>query len=80
MSLDIGSGPGGECADSGLRFLHVADMDEDPVVGPVAFELESESVEAKQASTNEGKKFAGMTGEEEVMYVITGRPGTLEAW
>ena len=41
MSLDIGSGPGGECADSGLRFLHVADMDEDPVVGPVAFELES---------------------------------------
>ena len=58
-----------------MRFLHVADMDEDPVVGPVAFELESESVEAKQASTNEG-----MTGEEEVMYVITGRPGTLEAW
>ena len=37
--------------------------------------LESESLEARQASTNEGKKFAGVTGEEEAMYVITGATG-----
>jgi len=37
--------------------------------------LESESVEARQASTNKEKKSAGVTGEEEAMYVITGATG-----
>src|ERR1700680_313088 len=37
--------------------------------------LETESLEARKASTSEGKKFAVLTGEEDAMYVITGATG-----